>query len=72
MCELCQGLIIGRVLGADLSFRTEPKLLDFAGVQYRITIEGQFTSSAMDARVTLEYGQPACRVVVRWQGPKRT
>jgi hypothetical protein len=59
------------VLAADGSFRTEPKVLDFNGTRYEITITGRFTGAALTARVVLRYGDPPCQAVVLWEGPRR-
>jgi len=59
-------------LAADSSFRTQTKALDFNGTRYEITITGRFTGRALTARVTLRYGDPVCRAVVAWDGPRRT
>lgn len=58
-------------LEADSSFRTQPKMLDFNGVRYDISIVGRFTPAGLSAEVTLRYGDPACTAVVQWEGPRR-
>jgi hypothetical protein len=59
------------VLATDSSFKTQTKVLDFSGTRYQIDIAGRFTAAGITARVTLAYGDPACRAVVLWEGPRR-
>jgi hypothetical protein len=66
------GTTYGGLLRRDRTFTTEPKRVAAGGIDYRMVVSGQFGADSLDAEVTLDYGQsPACRVVVRWVGPKQ-
>ena len=66
------GTTYGGALRPDLSFTTQTRTIVVNGVSYAMVVSGQFAKSALDAKVTLDYGTaPACHVVVRWVGPKR-
>lgn len=58
-------------LAADSSFRTQTRILDFNGVRYEISVAGRFNPGGLSAEVTLLYGEPACRALVQWEGPRR-
>jgi hypothetical protein len=43
----------------------------FDGINYTISISGQFTETAMDALVVVGAArQPPCSFTARWAGPK--
>lgn len=56
---------------ADGTFRSPEAAYLLAGTTYRIAISGTFTTTAMDATVTVApQVTPACSFSARWQGPK--
>jgi len=58
-------------LAADGSFTTPAVTQVFGSTSYRIGIVGRFSTTAIDALVTVEAGlQPPCSFTARWAGPK--
>ena len=58
-------------LTADGAFSTPPVTQVFGGINYAISITGQFTETSIDALVLVEAGrQPPCSFTARWAGPK--
>jgi hypothetical protein len=58
-------------LTADGAFTTTPVMQTFDGVDFTITISGQFTETTMDALVQVAAArQPPCAFTARWAGPK--
>ena len=58
-------------LAADGRFTTPPVTQVFGGISYRLSITGQFSTTAIDALVTVEADRtPPCTFSARWAGPK--
>jgi hypothetical protein len=55
------------------NFLTAPRALSAGGAQYTITIDGAFTTTAMNATVTLDVRQnnSTCSYAVKWQSTKQ-
>ena len=52
-------------------FATAPLSQTVGGIDYVVSITGQFTTTAIDAEVTVAAGrQPPCSFSARWAGPK--
>ncbi|MEP6590397.1 MAG: hypothetical protein ABJC19_04360 [Gemmatimonadota bacterium] len=65
------GTTYGGLLQQDGSFQLQERTVTVGGVDYHLTIAGQFRESLLDARVTIAWGlTPACRVVVKWYGAR--
>ena len=53
------------------NFQTSPKTVTVSPAQYLITISGHFTTTGLDATVTVEQTVPTqCAYTVRWVGTK--
>ena len=58
-------------LASDGSFITSTVTQVFGAISYDISINGEFSETAMDALVTVQAGrQPPCFFTARWAGPK--
>jgi len=52
-------------------FTTTPVTQVFGGISYTLTIAGDFSAAAMDARVDVSAARtPPCQFAARWAGPK--
>jgi hypothetical protein len=69
------GTTYGGRVGADSTFRTQPKPVDVNdGFVYTISISGRFKANAFEAEATVDKaaksGDAKCRFVVGWTGTK--
>ena len=69
------GTTYGGRVGADSTFRTQPKPVDVNdGFVYTISISGRFKANAFEAEATVDKaaksGNTKCRFVVAWAGTK--
>jgi len=64
------GTTYSGIIQPDSSFVTQQKVVTVGSTTYRITVAGDFTTTGLDAQVTVVFGTTPCTAVVRWLGPK--